>query len=134
MAANFNSITATVDVHCIDDFLANMPTVSGRTALVQRLIRRITKRKGQFPWTEKGIDIRDYLLSKRRAQDAAADVYAECIQDEQVAELVVFAELSNDGRDLSLSFEVTDAEGPFTFTLEIDNAVISLVTLLNAAA
>ncbi len=132
-APDLTTIDGTIDVYCIDDFKSTMPLVSGREALAQRLVRRITTKPGQLPfWPDDGIDVRDALLSKRRPEDIAQEVKSECLKDEQVTNIEVDAQLSNDGRDLTIKFSVTDGDAPFTFTLLIDDAKTRLVDLLNA--
>lgn len=137
MAVDLTKIDGTIDIYCIDDFLPNMPTVKGHEALCQRLIRRITTRRGQLPfWPDDGYDVRDALLSKKRPHDIAAAVAAECRKDEQIqggGSINVSAELSSDGKTLTLAFEAVAGETPFTFTLLVDDAAVSLVSLQKTA-
>lgn len=129
---DLSTIDGTVDVYCIDDFLPNMPTVRGNVALVHRLIRRLTTRRGQLPfWPDDGLDVRDYLLSKRRPEDAAEEVLDEILKDEQVQRdgTRVSAELLDSGKQLKLDFEVAAGGPPFTFTLLIADAAVSLINL-----
>jgi hypothetical protein len=51
------SLEETRDLHLDGDFLPEMPEVTGRTALVQRLIRRLTTQPGVLPcWQNQGIN------------------------------------------------------------------------------
>lgn len=124
-------IDSTVDLHCVTDFLPHMPTVSGRTALAHRLARRLTTPRGRFPfWPDFGTDLRQYLLTKASPSQIAAAAEAECMKDEQTESVeVTVSQLDLVKRDLSIDISVTDAAGPFAFTLTITDAAATLVGL-----
>jgi hypothetical protein len=121
----------TVDIAGIDDFDPHMPTVSGRMALLHRLGRRLTTPRGRFIyWPDFGTDLRQYLLSKTPPSRIAAATEAECVKDEQVESVdVTVSNIDYGTRTLTISCEVTDADGPFDFTLTISEAAATLVTL-----
>ncbi len=132
--ADLTQISATVDIFCVDGFRPDMPLVSGRLALGHRLARRLQTRNGQFPWWPKfGTDLRQFLLSKSTPTQIASAAEAECLKDEQVDHVVVSAEILNSGRQIHLTIQVTDAAGPFVFTLDITAAAATLIQLQNAA-
>jgi hypothetical protein len=125
-------IDSTIDLYGVEDFLPTMPAVSGRVALAQRLARRLTMKRGQFPWwPNDGYDIRNALLSKREPHRIAADVEEECEKDEQVE--AVKATLTVEGTNATLRLLVADADGPYEFTMTISEAKVSLGPLLEAA-
>lgn len=127
-------INGTTDVWCVDDFKSTMPMVFGREALAQRLMRRLTTRPGQLPfWPNDGLDVRDYLLSKANISNIPGAVEAECLKDEQVEDVSVQSSISDDGRSLTLRILIEDAQGPFTFTMTVDDAQTRLVELINSA-
>lgn len=127
-------IDDTIDVHCLDDFLPTMPSVSGRTALVHRLVRRLTTKTGRFPfWKDFGFDLRDALLSKASPGFITSQVQIECLKDEQVA--TCSARLQETGRGaFKLTISLTDASGPFEFTMDIHTATQELNVKIQEAA
>lgn len=126
------AIDDTIDVHCTDDFLATMPSVRGRTALAQRLLRRLTTPRGRFIyWPDFGYDVRTALLSKKSPDQIGSDVEAECLKDEQVEQ--VTATVSIDGTSADIQLAVTDADGEFEFTLTIGQAATTLSDLLETS-
>lgn len=132
--ADLTKIENTVDIFCISDFRPEMPTVSGRTALAHRLARRLTTPRGRFKWWPKfGTDLLEFALSKAAPSAIASAAESECLKDEQVDDVTVTAELQNGGRLLHLTIEVTDAAGPFVFTLTITEAAATLIKLQNAS-
>jgi hypothetical protein len=132
--ADLTQIEGTIDVFCIEDMLPDMPAVSGRTACAHRLARRLTTPRGRFPWWPKfGTDLRAYLLSKATPEAIASAAEFECLKDEQVDRVKVRAEVQDSGRRIHLVIEVTDAAGPYVFTLTITTAAATLIQLQNAA-
>ena len=132
--ADLSKIENTIDVFCIDEFLPDMPLVSGRTACAHRLARRLSTPRGRFPWWPRfGTDLRQYLLSKATPEAIASAAESECLKDEQVDSVKVRAEVQNGGRQIHLVIEVTDAAGPYVFTLTITDAAATLIELQNAA-
>lgn len=128
--ADLSDISATVDIYCIDDFLPDMPVVTGRTALAHRLARRLQTPRGRFPWWPNfGTDLRQYLLSKAKPTAIASAAEAECLKDEQVEDVTCFVEVLNGGRSMRVVIQITDADGPFVFTLEISQAAETLLDL-----
>jgi hypothetical protein len=122
----------TVDVDCVDDFKATMPSVRGREALAQRLARRLTTPRGRFLyWPEFGYDVRTALLSKKRPEQIAIDIESECLKDEQVAQ--ARADVTVVERTATIRISVMDDAGPFEFTLTIDEARAQLSELLETA-
>jgi hypothetical protein len=128
----------TIDVYCIDDFLAHMPTVKNRVALAHRLARRLTTPRARFRfWPNFGTDMRRYLLSKVPWSQISADAKQECEKDEQVESVeVTVSRVDLDARELDLKLLVNDYDpaGPFEFTMTIGEARTSLIGLQALAA
>jgi hypothetical protein len=134
MATDPTTLKGTIDVWCLDDFKASMPAISGRMALAQRLARRLITRRGSMPWwPNDGTDLRQYLLSKASPSEIAGAAKNECKKDEQVEDARVELEVLSDGREILLTILITEAAGPFAFTLLIGEAVLQLVALQEAA-
>jgi hypothetical protein len=112
-----------------------MPEVRGRVALAHRLARRLTTPRGRFRfWPNFGTDMRRYLLSKVPSSQISQDAAQECEKDEQVESVIVRVQhVDFDQRELSLDIEIIDAEGPFTFTMSISDARVSLIGLQQQA-
>lgn len=133
--ADLTAISGTVGIWSLGDFRPDMQRVSGETALVHRLCVRLQTPRGRFPWWPNfGTDIAQFLLSKATPQQIAAAAEAECKKDEQVKSVRAFAEISDGGRKIILRIRVVTATGPFTLTLDITQARLSLVSLQTAAA
>lgn len=125
------TIDDTIDVHCDTDFLPTMPSVRGRLALAQRLLRRLTTPRGRFIyWPDFGYDVRTALLSKKSPDQIASDVEAECLKDEQVEHIT--ATVVTGGASAEIRLAVADADGEFEFTMSIDQARATLSDLLEA--
>lgn len=131
--ADLTNIDGTVDIwNDGNDFLADMPPVSGRLALAQRLARRLTTPRGKLTfWPNFGTDLRVYLLSNITPDKIASAAQAECLKDEQVDSCSVTVNMVASAR-IALSIEVTDNDGPWTFTLTIDQAAATLIQLQTA--
>lgn len=74
-----------------------------------------------------------FLLSKTRPSAIASVAESECLKDEQVEDVTATAEVTDSGKRILLTLEVFDAEGPFTFTLSIEQAKLELIELQNVA-
>lgn len=137
--ADLTKIEGTVGIWTLGGLKPDMPTVSGRTALIHRLCVRLQTPRGRFSgtdsrgkvwgWPNFGTDMAQFLLSKARPTTIAAAAQAECSKDEQVDSVVATAELLNNGRSLRLVLLIEDAEGPFRLTLEIGQAKLELIEL-----
>lgn len=134
MLLDLTDIANTSDIDCLEDMKPHMPMVSGRTALLQRLARRLITPRGKFIfWPNFGTDLRRFLLTKTSPGAIAQAAKKECVKDEQVEQCLVTAQLTDSGRMLVLDIEIEDADGPFTFTLTIDDAALNLVRLQEEA-
>lgn len=132
--ANLTEIDGTVGLWSLGDFKPDMPTVRGRVALIHRLCVRLQTPRGRFPWWPNfGTDLAAFLNSKTRPSLIAAAAQQECLKDEQVENVVADATYENNGRAIRLRLTVFDAAGPFTFTLLIEQANLSLIELQTAA-
>jgi hypothetical protein len=129
MPLDLTRIENTTDVHCDGDFLPHMPEVSGRVALAQRLLRRLSTRQGALPYwaDQKSLDLRDYLLSAHPPERISREVSAVCLDDEQVEQ--GSTEASVLGQQVTTELQIVDAAGPFRLTLTASDAAVNLVRL-----
>lgn len=126
------TLSETIDIDCVSDIKPHLPTASGRLALAQALARRLQTPRGKAPWWPNyGTDVQQFVLAKVRPSIISAAVRAECLKDERVES--VDLTVSVDGNATRLDIQVTDAEGPFTFTLSITEAAASLIAFQRVA-
>jgi hypothetical protein len=125
------TLAETRDLALDGDMQPHAPDVTGVLAVAQRLRRRLTTRRGTFPWwPDFGTDIRQYLLSKAPAWRIAKDVEYELLKDEQVQAVFVGVELHDGGKRIRLFVTVvSSAVRDFRFTMDITKAAGSLVAL-----
>lgn len=124
-------IDKTVGLYSLGDFKPNMPTVSGRTALLHRLCVRLQTPRGRFPWWPNfGTNLAAFLLTKVQPTVVAAAAEAECLKDEQVDDVTARVEFLAGGRTMHLTLEIFSNDfGPFVFTLSIEQAKLDLIDL-----
>ena len=116
------------DFSCLEDLDANLTPVSSRFALAQASGRRlITPTGGLFYASDYGDDVRRYLNSQAPSTPlrAAATAEGECEKDERVNRCDVTA--TQVGNALALQVSLTDDEGPFDFTLNINSLSAELL-------
>lgn len=125
------TLEETRDLHLVGDFLPEMPEVTGRVALLQRLVRRLTTPPGIFRkwWPNEGINVPDFVLSKVPTWRIRALVEAQCERDEQVREARARVVTLNGGLGVRVDLFITDADGSFAFTMNVTEAAASLVAL-----
>ena len=117
-----------VDVHCVDDFLPDMPTVTGKVAIAQAAARRLQTQRGIFPWwTEYGRDLRGYLLSSADTDEIASDTQAEVEKDERVDRAGATALLTGAFLTVSVPIEPDDETDPFEFVFTVTADAVSLL-------
>ena len=116
------------DFSCLEDLDANLTPVEGRFALAQASGRRlITPTGGLFYATDYGDDVRRYLNNAAPSTPlrSAATAEGECEKDERVNRCDVTT--TQVGQTLTLQVSLTDDEGPFDFTLNIDDLSAELL-------
>lgn len=116
------------DIAGLDDIDPTMPTVEGRRCLIQSIARRlITPRGGLWYDPDYGYDLRQYLSGITVSAGAiASGVEAEAEKDERVEQAsasVVFS-----GRVLTVRLAISDSQGPFSFSLAIDQVTATILT------
>lgn len=108
----------------LTDLDANLSFVSGRRALLQALADRYQTPKGSLWYAPAyGDDLRRFIGSSvdPRVIESAAE--AEGLQDERVEDISATIAETDDQvlltSTITLDIAVTDAEGPFEFTLQV---------------
>jgi len=105
--------------------------ISGRRAIAERVMRRWLTDVGTVQHAlEDGENIRNWLssgMTPKETDSLAQRLKAEAIKDEGVVDIEVVVRSNSATRAMTISGEITDADGPFPFTLAIDAVSASLV-------
>jgi hypothetical protein len=119
----------------VGDMTPAAAEVSGPDVVVQRVLARITTRKGTvIDCPNDCLDIRDFLRAGNDPQTLAGfqgQLQAEIIKEECVTKVVVAVQYNLQTAQMSISISCQTAAGPFTLTLGVSNLTITL--LLNGA-
>lgn len=116
------------DFSCVEDLDPNLTPVEGRLGLAQACARRlITPTGGLFSAPDYGDDVRRYLnsITSSTPLRIAATAEGECEKDERVNRADASVEIVGDS--LAIEVRLTDDEGPFDFTLNVDDLSAELI-------
>jgi len=118
------------DLSCVDDLDELMVEVSGPTALVQALVRRLSTPRGAlYDSPDYGLDLREYLHKAQTLVDLdgiPGAVRAELKKEERLVGDVECRIVSFVDSALVLSIACVAASGPFTFTVTVTAAAVLL--------
>jgi phage baseplate assembly protein W len=127
MATDFGT-----DLHCADDLDPTMPEVTGRVALVQAILRRLSTPPGSlFYDPDYGIDVREYVGEGLDAADlfyVQTEIERECLKDERVRAAQARVSLDASTGVLTISLQLRDATGPFRLVLSVDQVTLTLLS------
>lgn len=116
------------DFSAIDDIDANLSLVSGRTCLMQALLRRLlTPRGGLFYAPNYGTDIMRFVNTSTDARVIEQAIETELLQDERVDNVQCTVTIDEPadksitgGKTFKIDLTLETAEGPFDLTASID--------------
>lgn len=121
------------------DLAPSMPSVSGKTQLIQAIARRLQTPPGD-PFTEGGnglvnfseygIDLRDYVnetLSQQEALMLARKIEAQLLQDERIEGASCRVTIDAAAGTMTVEAEVSSAEGPFALVLSIGDVTVESI-------
>ena len=132
MGLNQENVALGSDLSCITDLDPMMLEVSGRMALAQSLVRRLSTAPGQLiDDANYGYDLTGEINDDLSPTDVArmsSRIVSECRKDERVQSCT--ASVVFQANALLVVINVTDGTGPFKLTLAVTP---NLVTLLGAA-
>ena len=115
------------DFSCVTDINASLSTTSGRNGLAEALCRRLgTPREGLWYDRTYGYDLRDLVGTTLNLPQATARTRDQCLLDERVIDAEVTFEQT--GTTLTVTLRVTDADGTFTFTLDVSELTVELLS------
>lgn len=120
-----------LDLAGVDDITPSLAPATGRTALMQSIARRLITPRGAraiYGDADYGYDVRQHLSAAIVSpSQIAASVEAEAEKDERVAPGAQ-ARIGFASGVLSVQLLISDDEGPFAFTLNV-NAVTAQLLL-----
>jgi phage baseplate assembly protein W len=118
------------DISCFPDLDPMFVLVSGKLNLAQAIARRLqTPRGGLFYDLDYGFDLRAYCnetITDFSLYALRASIEAECEKDERVLKASSIITAPLDGK-LSVSIELTTAEGPFKLILAASAVTVELL-------
>ena len=105
-----------------------LSTVSGRQALAEAILRRLTTRRGGLFYAPSyGFDVLGLIGSTVSASEVEQRVLEQALLEEEVEDAtctVTFADVGAT-RSITVELNITDAEGPFDLTLSASELTIS---------
>ena len=123
------------DLSCVTDLDPTLRVVSGRTALMQAIARHLITPRGRLEGDPNyGFDLAGYLNDDVTQDDIAwmeAQIEAECLKDERVESATVTVAVRSLRAltiELDIQVLITDASGPFQFTLRASEVTVELLT------
>lgn len=123
------------DFSAVDDLDANLSVVSGRTCLIQALLRRISTPRGAlFYAPDYGIDIGAFVNTTSDPRVIEAAVESEILTDERVNNARATVTVTDPadqsvtgGKAFTIELSLETDDGPFTLTLTIDQVTGALL-------
>lgn len=108
------------------DLDRGMGTVDGPRAVAESIIRRLrTKRGTLLDFPAYGHDLRQYIGSSAPEDRIASAVEDQCYQEETVEQAIV--SVSKTETVIRVSIRILTPEGPFEFTLSVDELTASVI-------
>jgi len=123
------------DFACVDDVDATLSTSIGRRALAEACARRISTAKGMLFYDAKyGIDTRSFLNKPFQQNFTAGQINKEVRKDERVDKSRAIVEFIPEWEavgeqipnSLTVDLRITDANGPFEFTIRVSEVAVAL--------
>jgi len=105
-----------------------LSTVSGRQALAEAILRRLTTRRGGLFYAPSyGYAIVEIIGSSVSASEIEQRVVEQCLLEEEVEDATCTATFTDAGgtRSVAIDIKATDAKGPFDLTLNASELTIS---------
>jgi phage baseplate assembly protein W len=103
-----------------------MGLVSGRTALAQAIIRRLTTQTGSLPdFQNYGFDLSQLIGTTYSKSQIRHAVASQVLLEEEVDDCTVDAEVTD--TTVKLSIAILDGEGPFDLTISVDDLTVEYI-------
>jgi hypothetical protein len=116
------------DISGVMDLTPSLTEVSGRTALIQAVARRLVTPRGALWYAPAyGFDLRQFLSGITiNPSQIASGIVDQAEQDERVAGAQASVTFSGDR--LVAKVALLDGGGPFVFTLAVSKVTVELLT------
>ena len=112
----------------VDDLDANLSIVTGRTCLLQALLRRISTPRGALWYApDYGTDIGAFVNTPTDPRVIQQAIESEILNDERVTDCRATVTLSEEsdpssgGKTMTVTLELETGEGPFEFTVSVSS-------------
>jgi hypothetical protein len=121
-----------LDVYCDGDLRPDMPKVSGRSLLIQRVRNGLETAPGTMDWDPQGVgwgyDIRLLINAKVRGDLRSEEqrIANQIERDDEVEKAEVEITTQTDGK-LLVKCRIWDAAGPFALTLSVDQLTVDII-------
>lgn len=118
------------DFSAVTDVDPNLRRVKGRFALAQAIARRLTTPSGlKFYDLNYGFDVRAFVNAPAQQFRVERGVEIEALKDERVlaADATVTFITEDDPPRLTIGLTLTDDDGPFDLTLNVDELSVELL-------
>lgn len=114
------------DIAGVTDLDPALSIVTGRRALAEAIMRRLTSRKGSLPDDEDyGYDLRLLIGSAVTREQVEQGVRSQVFAEERVEDAEVTVTFI--GETIQVDLRITDGDGPFSLVLGVD--ALSVETL-----
>lgn len=110
----------------VNDLTFALSVVTGRRALAEAILRRLRTRRGSL-WTDPsyGFDLRGVIGTALTNSQISQRVTAQVLAEEEVESARV--NVSRIGEEIQVEIEVTDADGPFDFTITANSLTVDVI-------
>lgn len=118
------------DFDCGEDLSPTLGLVSGRKALAQAILRRLSTRRGELErHPTYGVDVASCLNDDLGTQELLAlqqAIRAQCLEDERVRRVDVEVSTPTQ-RSLRIALRLTDADGPFRLVFAASQLTVAIL-------
>lgn len=102
------------------DLDPGLRVVSGRRALADAIVRRLTNQRGVFPdWPDYGFDLQSVVGTTLNLSQVRQLILEQCLLEEEVESAT--ATLEQRGETLVATISVSDGAGPFDLTISVSD-------------
>lgn len=108
------------------DLDPGLRVVSGRRALADAIVRRLTNPRGVFPdWPDYGFDLQSVTGTTLNVSQVRQLITEQCLLEEEVQSATVT--LEQRGEVLVATVSVTDGTGPFDLTISVSEVTTEAI-------
>lgn len=120
------------DLSCVDDLDEMFSLVSGRTALIQAIARRLITRRGALGDEDPnyGLDLIEWIgesVGALELFELRRGVEDQCLQDERVLSATATLTFTEAPERVLVELRLEDDSGPFTLVVSIDEVTVEFL-------